>query len=187
MYGGTGNDTYYVKQKGDKAYEKTGQGTDKVISTISYSLAGQVVEHLTLSGSSKLNGTGNSLNNILSGNSGANTLNGNGGKDILFGGSGNDTFVFDTTAEANGDTVRDFVHGADRINLKGIDANTRATGDQAFTFIGTQGFHKVAGELKAYQSSGNTYIAGDTNGDGVADFTIRALGAHTFAKADFLL
>jgi hypothetical protein len=56
-----------------------------------------------------------------------------------------------------------------------------------FTFIGTQGFHKVAGELKAYQSSGNTYIAGDVNGDGYADFTIKAFGAHTFASTDFLL
>jgi Ca2+-binding RTX toxin-like protein len=131
--------------------------------------------------------TGNSSNNTLSGTSGNDVINGNGGKDTLWGGSGNDTFLFDTASEANGDTVRDFVHGADKINLSGIDANTRAYGDQAFTFIGTQGFHKVAGELKAYQLSGNTYLAGDVNGDGYADFTIKALGAHTFANADFVL
>lgn len=196
MYGGLGNDTYYVNQAGDKAYESAGQGTDTVISSITYSLYGQVVEHLTLTGSSAINGTGNSLNNTLLGNAAANTLrgegandilNGNGGRDVLIGGAGNDTFLFDSTTEANGDTVSDFVQGYDKISLSGIDANTRVSGDQAFAFIGAQGFHKVAGELRAYQSSGNTYVAGDVNGDGYADFAIKALGAHSFAKADFVL
>jgi serralysin len=196
MHGGLGNDRYYVDQAGDKAYEKTGQGTDTVVSSMTYSLSGQFVERLTLTGANAVNGTGNGLSNTLSGNAAANTLkgqggndavNGNGGSDILFGGSGSDTFVFDTTSEANGDTLRDFAHGADRISLRAIDANTRATGNQAFTFIGTQGFHKVAGELKAYQSGGYTHLAGDVNGDGYADFTIKALGAHTFASIDFLL
>jgi hypothetical protein len=95
--------------------------------------------------------------------------------------------VFDTTSEANGDTIADFVRGTDKISLSGMDASTRASGNQAFTFIGAQGFHKVAGELKAYQSSGNTYVAGDVNGDGAADFTIKALGVHTFAATDFVL
>jgi Ca2+-binding RTX toxin-like protein len=130
---------------------------------------------------------GNSSNDTLYGTSGNDILNGNGGRDVLWGHSGNDTFVFDTASEANGDTISDFVHGTDRINLSGIDASTRASGNQAFKFIDTQGFHKVAGELKAYQSSGNTYLAGDVNGDGVADFTIKALGAHTFAASDFVL
>ncbi|MCB8819467.1 CAP domain-containing protein [Microvirga rosea] len=196
MYGSTGNDTYYINQTGDKAYELAGQGTDTVISTISYSLAGQVVENLTLTGSVNLNGTGNSLGNTLIGNAGANTLsgdagrdvlNGKGGQDILIGGAGNDTFVFDTAPDANGDTINDFVHGADRISLKAIDASTRAAGDQAFTFIGAQAFHKVAGELQAYQAGGNTYVAGDVNGDGAADFAIKILGVHSFAKADFVL
>ena len=130
---------------------------------------------------------GNSYNNTLYGTSGDDTLNGNGGRDVLWGRPGYDTFVFDTASEANGDTVSDFVHGADRISLSGIDANTRVSGNQEFTFIGAQSFHKVAGELKAYQSNGNTYVAGDVNGDGVADFTIKALGAHAFASADFVL
>jgi serralysin len=196
MRGGLGNDRYYVDQAGDKAYEKTGQGTDTVVSSITYSLAGQFVERLTLTGANAVNGTGNGLSNTLSGNAAANTLkgqggndilNGNGGSDILFGGSGSDTFVFDTPSEAKGDTIGDFVHGVDTINLSGIDANTRSYGNQAFTFIGTQGFHKVAGELKAYLSGGHTHLAGDVNGDGFADFTIKALGTHTFARADFVL
>ena len=131
--------------------------------------------------------SGNSYSNTLYGTSGNDILNGNGDRDVLWGGSGSDTFVFDTAREAHGDTIRDFVDGADTISLTGIDANTHAYGNQAFTFIGQQGFHKVAGELKAYQSGGHTHLAGDVNGDGAADFTIKALGAHTFASTDFLL
>ena len=130
---------------------------------------------------------GDGYSNTLYGTSGNDTLNGNGGRDVLWGGSGSDIFVFDTASEANGDTISDFVRGSDKINLSGIDANTRSYGNQAFKFISTQGFHKVAGELKAYQSSGNTYLAGDINGDGYADFTIKALGLHTLASTDFLL
>ena len=196
MYGGAGNDAYYVLQKGDKAFEKRGEGRDKVISVLTYSLAGQDLEDLTLSGDANINGTGNGLKNVLAGNTGKNTLkggggndtlNGNGGQDILWGGSGNDTFVFDNAAEADGDTIRDFKRKADKINLKGIDANVDKAGNQAFKFIGKQDFHEVAGELRAWKAGKVTYVGGDTDGDGIADFTIKVSGAHTFAKSDFYL
>ncbi|MPR12759.1 family 16 glycosylhydrolase [Microvirga tunisiensis] len=131
---------------------------------------------------------GTSGNDQLRGTSAADTLNGKGGKDILTGGDGKDTFVFSTAKEATGDTISDFVRGTDKIDLTGIDANTRSTGDQAFTFIGTERFHKVAGELHTYRlTDGNTYLSGDTNGDGAADFAIKVLGNHTFANSDFVL
>jgi len=126
--------------------------------------------------------------NTLNGGSGNETLNGKGGKDILFGGAGKDTFVFNTAKEAHGDTIRDFVHGSDRIDLTSIDANSKVSGNQAFTFIGNERFHKVAGELHTYRlSDGNTYISGDTNGDGAAEFAIKVLGNHSFTSGDFVL
>jgi len=130
---------------------------------------------------------GNSGDNTLRGAGGHDTLNGNGGDDILFGGAGRDVFRFDTRAEASGDTVADFIEGRDRVDLRTIDANTDRSGNQAFTFIGTQGFHGVEGELRAFRSNGNTYLDGDVNGDGSADFRIKFVGAHTFAETDFLL
>ncbi|MER2267584.1 CAP domain-containing protein [Methylobacterium oxalidis] len=130
---------------------------------------------------------GNRCSNTLKGGAGNDTINGNGGSDYLVGGAGSDTFVFDTAREARRDTVADFTHGSDKIDLRGIDADTKLSGDQGFTFIGDQGFHKSAGELKVYEARGNTYLAGDTNGDGFADFTIKALGAHQFANGDFVL
>ncbi|WP_162003422.1 CAP domain-containing protein [Microvirga tunisiensis] len=132
--------------------------------------------------------SGTSGNDVLYGTSGADMIDGHYDMDILTGGSGNDTFVFDTAIEANGDTIRDFVHSTDKIDLHGIDANTSVAGDQQFTFIGTERFHKVAGELHTYRlTDGNTYVSGDVNGDGSAEFAIKVLGNHTFANADFIL
>ncbi|ESQ87206.1 hypothetical protein ABAC460_20765 [Asticcacaulis sp. AC460] len=106
MAGGIGNDTYYVQSAGDKVVETAGQGRDLIFSSVSYSLYGQVVEDLTLTGSANLNATGNTLGNSLVGNSGKNILNGMSGKDVLTGGLGADVFLF--TAGSGLDTITDF-------------------------------------------------------------------------------
>lgn len=125
MRGGIGNDLYYVDNSRDVVDEsvKGSGGQDTVISAISFSLANTstvkgAVEHLTLTGSANLSGTGNALDNNITGNDGDNVLNGgadndflNGGlgNDQLAGGAGHDTFVFNTIpSEANVDTVSDF-------------------------------------------------------------------------------
>lgn len=197
MYGGTGNDSYYVDQMGDQAIERAGEGWDTVNSSITYSLYGQVVENLTLTGSASIDGAGNTLHNRLTGNAGANVLdggalndilNGKAGKDVLIGGSGSDTFVYETERDAWGDTIVAFEHGRDRIHLSVMDANRTLEGNQAFTFLGTERFHNVAGELHVYHpSDGNTYLSADNDGNGIADFAIKVLGWHTFTNADFVL
>ena len=101
MQGGTGNDTYVVDIAGDVATELANEGTDTVQSAITYTL-GANVEHLTLTGTANLNGTGNALDNILTGNSGTN---------VLTGWAGNDTYVVGA-----GDTVvENFNGGADTV------------------------------------------------------------------------
>jgi hypothetical protein len=35
--------------------------------------------------------------------------------------------------------------------------------------------------------NGNTYVYGDTNGDGAADFMIRVDGNHPLTSADFVI
>ena len=117
MTGGAGNDTYIADSIKDKIIEKTNEGTDTVITTATYTLANNV-ENLTLSGSSAINGTGNTVSNIVVGNDAANSINGGLGNDTLTGGTGNDTFVFNTKLGAtNIDTITDFTSGTDKIAI----------------------------------------------------------------------
>jgi len=121
MAGGAGNDTYTVDNAGDKVVENNGGGTDQVNSSVSFSLSGQYIERLTLTGSGNLNGTGNTVANILVGNAGNNFLNGGAGADVLTGGLGADTFVFrDALGASNIDTITDFNVAADTIQLDNV-------------------------------------------------------------------
>jgi Ca2+-binding RTX toxin-like protein len=105
MEGGAGNDTYYVDNVGDVVTEYIvfPDQVDTVIASIDYTL-GNNVENLTLSGSSNLNGTGNSLNNVITGNSGNNILDGGAGTDWLIGGTGNDTYIVDNVGDVVSET-----------------------------------------------------------------------------------
>jgi uncharacterized protein (TIGR01370 family) len=132
-------------------------------------------------------------NDKLFGGAGNDTLMGGRGADTLQGGTGADIFVFksikDSTMATSGrDRIDDFsAKQDDKVHLKAIDANTRASGDQAFAFIGTETFHKKAGELRYEKKAGDTYLLADVNGDGRADFSIRFDAAIAFTKADFIL
>ncbi len=92
MIGGTGNDIFVVDNIGDVTTELVGEGTDSVQSSITWTLASEV-ENLTLTGTTAINGTGNTLNNALTGNAAANTLTGGAGNDTLNGGAGIDTLI----------------------------------------------------------------------------------------------
>ena len=165
FWGGNGNDTLYGYNGNDTL--SGGNGVDKL-----YGGAG---------------------NDTLKGDAGNDRLEGGAGADKLYGGAGADTFVFlsakdSTVAAAGRDTIFDFSQKeSDRINLKVIDADTTLANDQAFTFIGSKAFSKDAGELRYLKTGGDTYIQGDVNGDGKADFMIMVDASINFTKADFIL
>lgn len=81
FYGGAGDDIYIVDSTNDTITEYESEGSDTVRSSITWTL-GNHLENLTLTGTSNINATGNSLDNILEGNSGNNTLRGGAGNDI---------------------------------------------------------------------------------------------------------
>jgi Ca2+-binding RTX toxin-like protein len=131
-------------------------------------------------------------NDTLSGDAGNDTLVGGAGADRLIGGAGADTFVFSAAADmASGslvDTIADFTHAqGDRIDLSNVDANTLPSGNQNFTFIGTQSFHGVAGELHYAVTASGVTVSGDVDGNGAADFSIDVAGVTILAGGDFIL
>ena len=138
---------------------------------------------------------GNGIGNVLQGRSGNDKLYGLGGddvliggagKDVLSGGSGADVFTFRAASESRGsamDTISIFAPGADHIDLRGIDADTGAAGNQAFTFIGASAFSGEAGELTFSRG----VLSGDVNGDRIADFRIAVSGLSALAAGDFYL
>jgi len=152
MIGGAGNDTYVVNSISDVVTESSGRGTDTIQTTLdTYSIASLTnVENLSYTGSNHASLTGNLLantligslgndmltggagNDTLNGGDGADTLKGGLGNDVLTGGSGNDLFVFDTrlSATSNKDTITDFSHADDTIQLlKSIMTGLGALGE----------------------------------------------------------
>jgi len=106
----------------------------------------------------------------------------------MVGGGGKDLFHFergdfDSNVTASADRIVDFTQG-DRIDLSSL-AHAVA-GYAGLSFIGSAAFDGMAGQIHSFSEDGNTYIAGDLNGDKVADFMIRLDGLHTVHQSDFL-
>ena len=179
MTGGPGNDTYYVDSDGDIVAEAMNEGTDRVIASISHTLAPQV-ENLTLMGTDAISGTGNELGNVIVGSSGGNvlsgldgndslsggigsdvllggegndTLNGNAGDDSMAGGLGNDTYYVDSV----GDIVAEAMdEGTDRV----IAAISHTLGDQVENLTLTG-----AGDINGTGNELNNVIVGSSGGN----------------------
>ena len=93
LEGGSGNDTYVVDSSGDVVVEQRNSGTDTVESSSDHALS-ENVENLILTGTSDINGFGNSLNNVIAGNDGNNLIEGGSGNDLVDGGAGDDTAIY---------------------------------------------------------------------------------------------
>ncbi|GEO16342.1 hypothetical protein [Microvirga aerophila] len=134
---------------------------------------------------------GSSRSDAIQGFGGDDTIHGRGGADILAGGSGRDTFVFKSTTHSGtsvetADIILDFT-SSDRIDLSAIDANTNASKNQAFTFIGAKDFTNKAGQLRYKMFGSESVVEGDVNGDGQADFSILFDDRISFKKDYFIL
>jgi Ca2+-binding RTX toxin-like protein/subtilisin-like proprotein convertase family protein len=194
MVGGGGDDRYYVDNAGDVVVEASGSGTgnDRVVSTVSFNLAGQYIERLTLDGTGNINGTGNSLANTITGNAGSNVLNGGTGKDTLTGGGGADFFVFNTAlnASTNVDTITDFNVAADTIRIDNAVFLGLSTGTLASTAFkaNTTGNAGDASDRIIYETdTGRLYFDADGSGAGAKVHFATLDTGLALTNADFVV
>lgn len=188
LRGGPGNDTYIVNSVGDIVTEAASAGTDTVLSSVSFTL-GANVENLTGTSGAGEALSGNTLANVITGAAGTDTLYGGAGADTLTGGAGADRFVFKFATDspnAARDAIEDFSHAEhDRIDLSAIDA-VAGGADNAFALVSA--FTHAAGQLEIHAvAAGHYLVAGDTNGDAIADFGIDVYSATALTSADFVL
>ncbi|MBP7953877.1 MAG: calcium-binding protein, partial [Nitrosomonas sp.] len=171
LVGGNGNDKYIVDTATDTITETAGGGIGDIVeSSVTYTL-GLNLENLTLTDSGVINGTGNTISNILIGNSNNNTLNGlagndtlegGGGIDVLIGGTGNDTYVVDT----NTDTITEALNsGVDTVQSSAT--LTLASNIERLTLTGTNAINGTGNGLSnlIIGNSANNTLDGSTGND----------------------
>ncbi|WP_374650074.1 calcium-binding protein [Dongia sp.] len=181
LSGGLGNDIYVVDDAGDVAAEAENEGTDTVQSSIAFTL-GANLENLTLTGSAAIDGTGNTLDNVITGNTGVNTLtggdgndtlNGGTGADTLLGGTGNDTYVVDNAGDVpteNADEGMDLIQASITWTLGANLENLTLTGSSAINGTGNVLDNVITG------NSGNNVL----NGGAGADTLVGGAGNDTY-------
>jgi Ca2+-binding RTX toxin-like protein len=126
-------------------------------------------------------------NDTLDGGAGNDLLIGGAGCDVMTGGGGADLFRFTVTSDSAVGTTRDQIIAfnraeGDRIDLAAIDASSRLSGDQAFTFIGSASFTRLAGQLRFADG----VLQADVNGDARADMEVSVLGVTSLLVTDFI-
>ena len=191
LYGGTGDDRYFVLEAKDVVVEAAGEGTDTVIANqTDYTLPANA-ENLTMQyntfdfpdPSIGWSGTGNALPNVITGAFDmVDRLNGLGGDDTIYGGlgdvadvlrggSGNDRIY-------GGETIDDPFDGSDKIyGDDGNDDVWAGNGDDAVeggagndNLYGQSGNDTMRGGLgdeRVYGGTGNDTLLGDGGADAV--------------------
>ncbi|SER19517.1 calcium-binding protein [Sphingobium sp. YR768] len=207
LAGGFGDDTYYVDNINDNVIEADNAGSDRIYSSVSYSLSGRIVEYLNLTGTANIDATGNGRVNTLTGNDGNNILSGLGGADRLLGGAGNDmliggdgidtltggdgadNFVFDAALGSNNvDTILDYVVADDSITLDdaiftGLSVGTLSV--DAF-HIGSAA-HDADDRIIYNSATGALLFDADGNGAGAAIKFAQLSTGLALTNAEFII
>jgi len=128
---------------------------------------------------------GSRFDDDLSGDNAANILTGGRGADRLTGYGGVDRFVFRSVADSTSgapDTITDFQHGIDKIDLSHIDIDESW---QGFRFVEASNSARTAGDLVYDAATG--VLSGYVYDDDTADFQIILANMPVLSAADFVL
>ncbi|MCB1431370.1 MAG: M10 family metallopeptidase C-terminal domain-containing protein, partial [Alphaproteobacteria bacterium] len=136
---------------------------------------------------------GDDGNDTLKGGNGDDAIEGGLGGDTLSGGWGRDQFYYSSTNDAgtgvnSRDTIVDFVHGEDVIDVYDIDAIARSAAENAFTFEAS-GVFTGNGQIRAIDVAGGCVLEFNTKGTDAAEMAIFISGgvAANFSASDFFL
>ena len=179
-----GNDTYFVDSAGDAIGEIASAGFDTLRASVSYVLASDVsIEVMRTTndvGTTAINLTGNSLNNLIFGNNGANVIDGKGGADNLQALGGNDIYVVDNISDTVTEVANagiDLVQSTVTFTLGANIESAILTGSAAIhgvgntlvnSLIGNSGNNTLNGKGGNDQlsgASGNDFLFGDLGVD----------------------
>jgi Ca2+-binding RTX toxin-like protein len=184
--GGAGNDFHYVDDAADQVVEAADEGSDRVFAAVTYTLPANT-EILFLTGNAAIDGTGNTLDNVITGNAAANvltgglgndSLNGAAGADRMVGGSGNDSFTVDNAGDVvveTGGGGTDTVFSSISLTLGTAVEDLILTGTAAINGTGNELSNRLTGNEAANSLAGGA--GHDTlNGRGGADVMAGGLG-----------
>ena len=163
LFGGTGNDAYFVDNTGNGVIESVGGGIDTVYATAHSRLANNV-ENLVLQGSADWQAYGNGGSNAIYGNAGNNLVDGGAGVDGMYGLAGNDVYFVDNPGDA---VIENPGGGNDTVFAT---AHFRLSADVEYLVLqgsaDLQGYGNDLGNL-IYGNSGNNLLDGAGGADGM--------------------
>ena len=196
LVGGLGDDVYVVDSEHDVVEEEVGGGSDHVQSSVSFSLAGEEIEALTLTGSADIDGTGNELDNVIVGNDGDNVIDGGAGADTVMAGGGDDTVYYDVSDSLSGGGGRDRLvvgdaavdltvaanlDGFEEIELAGTEGSALTLDrDSLLALSDESNVLRVYGDANDAVVAPGTWAAGDLVTDGGLQF-------QTYTSGDAVL
>jgi Ca2+-binding RTX toxin-like protein len=145
---------------------------------------------LNITNVASINGT-EGADNLLAG-SGADTISGGLGNDTLTGGAGADKFVFNTAlSSSNIDTITDFVHGSDKVQLaKSIMSNLGTLGVlKSADFKLSTATLDASDRIIYNKTTGDLFYDSDGSGAGLAiKIAIIGTSSHpTLSNTDFMI
>jgi Ca2+-binding RTX toxin-like protein len=169
--------------------EALNAGTDTLQSSVTIAALAANVENLTLTGTAVINGTGNTLNNVITGNTGNNILNGGAGNDTLNGGAGDDLMIGGIGADSldggTGFNIGDYSGSSAGVSINlitNVNTGGDAQGDTLTnigTIFGSQFDDLIVGRSISdgiYGEAGNDTFIGGGGGDSFGG----GLGNDTF-------
>ena len=173
MYGGLGDDTYYVDNVGDWVDEEIGEGYDSIYTTVvPHTILAKAIERLIYTGTANVTITASSYNNDITTDAGNDVIDGGGGKDYMRGGRGDDIYYLDSAGDQ---AIEQAGEGTDTVRTTVLQQSLNNNVEN-MSFIGTGDFvgfgnalaNRIEGGTGAdqlYGLGGNDVLVGGAGDD----------------------